>query len=221
MMPMSMTSGDSRLLDQDTLAEAMRCLAEADASIAEAMENGLVVPSLRQRPSGFETFLTVIISQQLSVAAARTIKERVFALMPDGIGPISFLHLDDEHLRKAGMSWRKIEYAKGLCQASVDGKFDADKLERLSDEDAITSITALRGFGTWSAEIYLLFSLGRQDVFPADDLALQVAFQKLKQLDKRPTAKVLRSMTEHWAPWRSVGALFLWEFYAEQKRPLK
>jgi len=111
------------------------------------------------------------------------------------------------------MSFRKIEYAKGLAEAQLAGTFDAEGLDQLSDEKVIESITALRGFGRWSAEIYLMFSLGRQDVFPADDLAIQVALGRLKGLEKKPTPKQARDLIEHWAPWRSVGSLFLWHYY--------
>jgi DNA-3-methyladenine glycosylase II len=83
----------------------------------------------------------------------------------------------------------------------------------MDDATAIQAITALRGFGRWSAEIYLMFSLKRADIFPADDLALRVALGRLKGLEQRPTPGQARALVEHWAPWRSVGALFLWHYY--------
>jgi len=83
----------------------------------------------------------------------------------------------------------------------------------MTDTEAINAITALRGFGHWSAEIYLMFSLKRQDVFPADDLALQVALGRLKSLSEKPTPKQARDLVAHWTPWRSVGSLFLWHYY--------
>ena len=83
----------------------------------------------------------------------------------------------------------------------------------LEDQEAIKTITALRGFGVWSAEIYLMFSLQRRDIFPANDLALQVALQRLKGLDNRPKEKQVRELIRHWSPWRSAGSLFLWHYY--------
>jgi DNA-3-methyladenine glycosylase II len=83
----------------------------------------------------------------------------------------------------------------------------------MDDAQAIRSITALRGFGDWSAEIYLMFSLQRSDIFPANDLALQIALQRLKGLEQRPDEKQTRSLIEHWSPWRSAGSLFLWHYY--------
>ena len=116
-------------------------------------------------------------------------------------------------LRDAGLSWRKIEYAKGLAEAELAGTFSADGLAHLSDDEAIAAITQLRGFGRWSAEIYLMFSLQRPDIFPADDLALRVALGRLKGMEDKPTPKQARQLVEPWAPWRSVGSLFLWHYY--------
>ncbi|MES9856248.1 MAG: hypothetical protein ABW166_06565 [Sedimenticola sp.] len=112
-----------------------------------------------------------------------------------------------------GLSYRKIEYTKSLAEAVHAGRFNIDGLELMTDEEAIAEITTLRGFGRWSAEIYLMFSLNRQDVFPADDLALQVALGRLKKLPGKPTPKQARDLIAHWTPWRSVGSLFLWHYY--------
>lgn len=198
-------------MDSETIAHGLVELAAVDQDVARAFEM-LGPPPPRLRPVGFETFLATIVSQQLATEAARAILGRVQALMPQTTAQ-ALLSIDDDALRAAGLSFRKIEYAKGLALAVAEGRFDIDALAAMSDEDAIASITALRGFGRWSAEIYLMFSLRRPDVFPADDLALQVALGRLKGLDARPTAKQVRALVEPWTPWRSVGALFLWHYY--------
>jgi DNA-3-methyladenine glycosylase II len=108
---------------------------------------------------------------------------------------------------------RKVEYAQGLAQAILDGDFVPADLEAKENDEVTKAITALRGFGVWSAEIYLMFSLQRNDIFPADDLALQVALQRLKGLAQRPTPGQARSLIEHWSPRRSAGSLFLWHYY--------
>lgn len=195
----------------DTIEHAMVALAEADPDIARAYP--LVgAPSPRQRDQGFATFFSTIVSQQLSTDAARAIMGRVNTLLPE-LHAKAVMEVDSQALRDAGLSWRKIEYAKGLAEAELAGTFSADGLEKLSDDDAIAAITELRGFGRWSAEIYLMFSLNRPDIFPADDLALRVALGRLKGMDDKPTPKQARQMIEHWAPWRSVGSLFLWHYY--------
>lgn len=195
----------------DIIEHALKSLAKADPDIARALP--LVgAPSPRVRDKGFATFFSTIVSQQLSTEAARAIMSRVNTLLPE-LHAQAVLDTQGQALRDAGLSWRKIEYAKGLAEAELAGTFSADGLEHLNDEDVIATITQLRGFGRWSAEIYLMFSLKRPDIFPADDLALRVALGRLKGLDDKPTPKQARQLVEHWAPWRSVGSLFLWHYY--------
>jgi DNA-3-methyladenine glycosylase II len=183
-------------------------IAAVDRHMAAALEiHGY--PTMSLQPCGFETFLTTIVNQQLSTKAAATILSRVMALLPV-CDAGSLLKLSDQTLRDAGLSWRKVEYAKGLARAIDNGEFVPESLADMDDDEAIESITKLRGFGRWSAEIYLMFSLGRRDIFPADDLIIQVALQKLKRMKTKPTPKIARQKVAHWSPWRSVGSLFLW-----------
>lgn len=198
-------------MDERIIENGMRALAACDPDIALALER-LGPPPPRIRPAGFETFLATVVSQQISTSAARAIMGRVVALLPER-SAAALLAVEDEVLRTAGLSYRKIEYAKGLALAVAESRFDIDGLVEMPDTEAIEAITALRGFGRWSAEIYLMFSLGRRDIFPADDLALQVALGRLKQLDRKPTPKQARELVAHWQPWRSVGSLFLWHYY--------
>ena len=118
------------------------------------------------------------------------------------------LKASEADLRAAGLSFRKIEYLQGLAEAELSGALGIKTLGSLSDEEAIERIVQLRGFGRWSAEIYLMFSLDRRDIFPADDLALQVALGRLRKLDHRPTAGESRKLTESWAPYRTAASLF-------------
>ncbi|SER53028.1 DNA-3-methyladenine glycosylase II [Vreelandella subterranea] len=195
----------------DTIEQAMAALAKADPDIARAYP--LVgAPEPRQRDQGFATFFSTIVSQQLSTEAARAIMGRVNTLLPE-LHAQAVIDIDSQALRDAGLSWRKIEYAKGLAEAELAGTFSADGLEQLSDDEAIAAITQLRGFGRWSAEIYLMFSLKRPDIFPADDLALRVALGRLKGMDDKPTPRQARQWVAHWSPWRTVGSLFLWHYY--------
>lgn len=195
----------------ETIQQAMAALAESDPDIARAYP--LVgAPGPRQRPTGFATFFSTIVSQQLSTEAARAIMARVNTLLPE-LHAKAVIDIEGQALRDAGLSWRKIEYAKGLADAELAGTFSANGLEQLSDDEAIAAITQLRGFGRWSAEIYLMFSLKRADIFPADDLALRVALGRLKGMDDKPTPKQARQLVESWSPWRTVGSLFLWHYY--------
>ena len=194
------------------LARALDALAAADADLARARE--LVgAPPPRARPPGFGALLDIIIAQQVSVASARAIRGRLVAAA-DPLTPASFLALDDTALRAVGFSRQKAAYGRGLAEMLSDGRLDLDIVAGLEDEAAIAAITEVKGLGRWSAEVYLLFSLHRPDVMPADDLALLVAAQRLKGLTDRPAPKSLRAMAESWRPWRSVAARLLWHYYA-------
>ena len=198
-------------LDQEQVIIDIDSIARIDAGVAHAL--GIIgYPQPRIRAQGFETFFSTIVSQQISTEAAAAIMQRVRKLLPR-INASSLLELPENALREAGLSTRKVEYAQGLAQAILDGDFVPADLQAMKNDEAIRAITTLHGFGAWSAEIYLMFSLQRNDIFPADDLALQVALQRLKGLAQRPTSKQARALIEHWSPWRSAGSLFLWHYY--------
>ena len=116
-------------------------------------------------------------------------------------------------MREAGLSSRKVEYVEGLARAMEEGRFDPSRLEQMDDQSAIKAITSLRGFGPWSAEIYLMFSLRRSDIFPAGDLALRIALQRLKRIETPLNEKQSRELVAPWSPYRSAGSLFLWHYY--------
>jgi DNA-3-methyladenine glycosylase II len=193
------------------IKQSLQALAKVDDDIALALRQ-CGYPEPRIRPAGFETFLNTIVSQQISTKAAATISLRVSNLM-SRIDAKSLLALPDKTLREAGLSQRKMEYAQGLADAIVTGVFDPDALSDMSDDKAINAIMEIRGFGRWSAEIYLMFSLQREDVFPADDLILLTSLQKLKNLADRPTPKIARELTQSWSPCLSSASLFLWHYH--------
>ncbi|MDW3094056.1 MAG: DNA-3-methyladenine glycosylase 2 family protein [Gammaproteobacteria bacterium] len=202
-------------MNKNQIKNALDNIAKHDPDLKHALKI-YGYPKPRVQPAGFETFVITIANQQLSTKAASTIMQRVRDTLGE-VTPTNVLAKRKSTLRKAGLSERKVDYIKGLAKAIKKGHFDPDNLDVLNDEDAINAITDLHGFGEWSAEIYLMFSLGRKDIFPANDLALQAALQNLKQLEQRPTPKVARSIVEHWAPWRSAGSLFLWHYYSLEK----
>ncbi len=169
-------------------------------------------PPPRIREEGFATFLSTIVSQQISTEAAAAIMQRVRALLP-GMEAAEVLQLPTGSLRAAGLSARKVEYVEELARAMLSKQFDPAKLAQMEDQAVIETITSLKGFGPWSAEIYLMFSLQRSDIFPAGDLALRIALQKLKGIDEALNEKQARAVVESWAPYRSAGSLFLWHYY--------
>lgn len=199
-------------LDDALLAEGLATLAARDDDVAGALaEAG--PPPLRRRGAGFEALLRAIVSQQVSKAAAATIWERLTnAAAP--LCPESILALDEDALRAVGLSRRKAGYARSLAESVATGAVDLYGLADQPDENVVEELVRLRGIGRWSAEIYLLFALGRPDAFPADDLALMIGAQRLKRLDARPDRNRLIEIAEGWRPWRGAAALLLWHYYS-------
>ncbi|MCW9035857.1 MAG: DNA-3-methyladenine glycosylase 2 family protein [Rhodospirillales bacterium] len=198
-------------MDEALIKKGLDILAENDPDVKAGLE--LVgYPDPRIRPHGFETLLRIIVGQQISTEAAAGILGRLDKAWPDK-SPESFLAFNDEEMRGFGFSRRKVEYGRGVALAITEGRLDIEGLPTLADEAAIAELVKLKGIGAWSAEIYAMFSLGRTDVFPADDLALQEALRRLKKIEDRPKGKETRELIKHWSPWRSVGALFLWKYY--------
>jgi DNA-3-methyladenine glycosylase II len=198
-------------MNQAKIKRHLDKLAQIDPDLRRGLE--LVrYPKPRIREQGFDTFLSTIVSQQISTEAAASIMRRVRALLPD-MNAAAVLCLPAGALRDAGLSLRKVEYVEGLAQAMVEERFDPSELESMDDQRAIKAITSLRGFGPWSAEIYLMFSLQRSDIFPAGDLALRIALQKLKGIDTLLDEKQSRELVALWSPYRSAGSLFLWHYY--------
>ena len=199
-------------LDAPRLRTALDELAARDPDLARALDRvGYPVP--RTRPAGFATLLRIIVAQQLSTKAAAAIWARLENATAGPPTPEGFLGLSDQALRAVGFSLRKVAHGRALARAVRMGELDLERLHELEDAAVVATIAGLKGFGRWSAEIYLLFSLGRADVFPADDLALQVAYGRLRGWPERPKAKELRLLIEPWAPWRGAAAVFLWHFY--------
>lgn len=202
--------------DAAALQQALDHLADSDKHMAEAIAE-IGPPPPRHRPAGFGTLMDVIIAQQVSTASARAISGRLIErLTPphsDGVTPEGFIGLTDADLRAVGFSRQKMVYGRDLAAAFLDGRVSLAKLRRMEDEAAIASLSLIKGIGRWSAEVFLLFSLKRPDVMPAQDLALMVAAQRMKGLRSRPDPKKLLKIAEPWRPFRSYGARMLWHYY--------
>lgn len=213
-MPPQLQTVSERKAARD-LKRGIDAIAAADPHVAEWLPR-IGYPKPRARPIGFVGFARAIVAQQVSVAAANGIWKKLEAGLGE-IGPERVLEASDEALRAMGLSRQKALYFRGLAEAVVSGSLRFDELHAAEDEDAIRTITALKGLGRWSAEIYLLFALRRPDVWPGNDLALQEAMRVLKGLRKRPDEKRLRKLGEKWRPHRSAGAIFLWHVYHHVK----
>ncbi len=196
----------STIKDADDLAIGADWLAAAEPRFAAIMDQVSPLP-LRLRADGFWGLLDIIVSQQVSTASAAAIRERLSAA---GLTTeAAVLAAGDEGLRAAGLSRPKARYALGLAGADVD----YDALQVMPDADVIERLCALKGIGPWTAQIYVMFCLGRADAFPPGDLALQEATGVLFDLPARPTAEELEALSEAWSPWRSVAARALFAYY--------
>src|SRR5262245_35770361 len=175
----------------------------------------------RQRKDHLSALVGSIVSQQLSTKAAATIFGRFAALFPDHHIPSAEAidALDEATLRGVGLSGQKVGYLRDLCARIRDGRLQLDELETLPDDLVIERLTAVKGFGRWTAEMFLMFRLHRPDVLPAGDLGIVNAIQRLYKLRKRPDAKRVLKMGEVWKPYRSVASWYLWQTLRNE--PLK
>ena len=196
---------------QEALEQGVRHLEQVEPRFAHASE--LVGPlPLRRREEGFTSLLDMIVSQQVSVAAADSIWNR---LKSAGFTECDSLRsCSEEELRSCGLSRQKSRYAKALAEENLDYA----ELGRLSDADLVSRMTQILGIGRWTAEIYGMFSLGRPDMFAAGDLALRESAKILFRLAERPSERELRELAVPWSPWRAVAARLLWSYYREVRR---
>jgi len=167
----------------------------------------------RQRKDHLSALVGAIVSQQLSTRAAATIFGRFLALFPDGEIPdaAAIAAVEDAALRGVGLSGQKVGYLRDLSARIADGRLRLDELEALPDDEVIERLTSVKGFGRWTAEMFLMFRLHRPDVLPVGDLGIVKAVQKLYRLRKTPNPKRILKIGEAWRPYRSVASWYLWQ----------
>ena len=198
-------------LSAQAIRDGLDAVAAVEPRIAAALDKaGYPEPRIRDR--GYVTLLRTIVGQQVSVAAAASVWNKLEALLGRDIPPERLLAADFDALRACGFSRQKQGYARSLCELVVSGELDLHNLPR-DDEEAIAELTRIKGIGRWSAEIYLLFAEGRPDIWPAGDLAVQAGLGKLLGHEVRPDEKATRALAEPWRPHRGALAIFTWHCY--------
>lgn len=200
--------GETALHDLPEIAKGLRALTRRHPELKEAKKRIGRLPWKKQ-PDGFEGLTCIILGQQVSVAAAAHMAARLRAALPE-VTPRRFMKLEDETLRGIGFSRQKINYCRSLAENIIARRFDPADLEDMGTEEAMEALIELKGIGVWSAEIYLMFCLGKGDVWPAGDLGLQNGLQRLRGLKTRPDAVKARKMGEIFAPYRSAASLIVW-----------
>ncbi len=198
-------------LSAEALKDSLDALAGRDLAIAAALAASGYPPP-RDNPRGYVTLLRTIVGQQVSLASARAIWTKLEAALGDASDPALMTMASDEALRGAGLSRQKMSYARSLAEEIVSGRLDLDKLAE-ADEAAIAELVRIKGIGRWSAEIYLLFAEGRPDVWPAGDLAVQIAMGRILGFPEKPGERLLRDLSEAWRPHRGALAIFSWHHY--------
>jgi DNA-3-methyladenine glycosylase II len=203
-------------LTQRSLLSATRRLAARDPDLADVVDR-YGPPPLWAREPGFHTLIHIILEQQVSLASAKAAYDRLI-VATGRLAPERFLTLDDAGLKRIGFSRQKAAYGRGLAQAILDGRLDLTSLEALDDAQAKVHLTAIKGIGSWTADIYLLMVLRRPDTWPSGDLALASAAQRVKRMRTPPTPKKLEQIGKAWRPWRAVAARILWHYYLSSPR---
>jgi DNA-3-methyladenine glycosylase II len=210
-------------VDGTVSTKARKALAASDPTMAALVERiGKIDLATRlerrqeERPAdAYGALLRAIVGQQLSTKAARTIYRRVLDLFGGATpSPEQLLDASEEDLRACGLSGRKTEYIRDLAAHVISGELELDRLEELSDEEAIEEIVAVRGLGQWTAEMFLLFHLQRPDVLSGGDLGIRKAIQIEYELEEMPPPKQVLEIGEPWRPHRSLASLYLWESLA-------
>ncbi|MGE5407457.1 MAG: DNA-3-methyladenine glycosylase family protein [Syntrophothermus sp.] len=210
-------------MDRAVSAEARTALAAADPTMGSLIDRvGEIDLATRlerrgeERPAdAYGALLRAIVGQQLSTKAARTIYLRVVEIFGGATpGPEQLLDADEEELRGAGLSGRKVEYVRDLARHVLGGELELERLDELGDEEVIEEIVAVRGLGRWTAEMFLIFHLRRPDVLSGGDLGIRRAIQLEYRLEELPTPERVLEIGEPWRPHRSLASIYLWESLA-------
>jgi DNA-3-methyladenine glycosylase II len=199
-------------LTAEQLRGSLDALAKRERRIGAAIK-ATGYPEPRLRDPGYTTLLRTIVGQQVSVAAAASVWNKLEVLLGEGCAPEKLIAEEFDALRACGLSRQKQGYARSLAELVLTGALPLHALPA-DDEEAITYLTQVKGIGRWSAEIYLLFAEGRGDIWPAGDLAVQEGVKRILGLAERPSEKAIREIAEVWRPHRGAAAILTWHVYA-------
>jgi DNA-3-methyladenine glycosylase II len=199
--------------------QSIEQLTKRDRDLAKIIDN-YGYPDQWLREPGFATLIRIILEQQVSYASAQATFKRLNHAL-EHLTPESFLLLDDLQLKSIGFSRQKTNYGRILAQAVVDRTLDLTSLEKLADGEIRQKLTAIKGIGNWTVDIYLMMALQRQDVFPSKDLAVAIAVKEIKDLPNRPPVAELEIIAETWKPYRAIATKILWHYYLNRKSSKK
>jgi DNA-3-methyladenine glycosylase II len=203
------------ILTDKNFTYGLKVIASHDCDLADILQ-ALGSPPLWVREPGFATLIQIILEQQVSLASARAVFERLQQIILP-ITPENFLTLNDDQIKKIGFSRQKALYGRLLAESIITGQLDLLTLNAMDDEDVRSVLKKSKGIGDWTVDIYLLMALQRPDSLPKGDLGLALAIQKVKRLEKRPTPQEIESIAENWRPWRALATRILWHYYLSER----
>lgn len=190
-------------------------LAKAD----EDLDNIIIAygyPPLWTRPNTFESLVHIILEQQVSLASALAALNKLKERLPE-LTPANILSLTDQELKACYFSRQKTLYTRSLAEALLNKQIDLEELNQLDNETVRNALTKLKGIGNWTVDVYLMFVLGRTDIFPVGDLAAVNALKRIKSLPLNTTKDEILDISGKWKPYRTVASMILWHYYLSQK----
>lgn len=196
-------------LSPKTRISSLKHLRKADA-VMRAVIKSVGPFTLRPRRKRFQMLVRSIISQQISVSAATSIRSRLFALVDNQVEADRIAGLNDDQFRSAGVSPQKVRYLRDLSERVADGRLQLSTIGRLADEAVIEQLEEVKGIGYWTAQMFLIFALGRLDVLPFGDVGIQNAIHRLYDLDERPNRETIERIARPWRPYASVASWYCW-----------
>jgi len=204
----------------EELKRQLGLLRRRDKRLSQAIKS-TGIPGARMMKPGFATLIRIIVDQQVSVAAGAAIWAKLRRAAGGAVSAQRLLNLGEPGLRAAGLSGQKARYTLGLAEAVAARQLNLSALSRASDAEIRETLVSFKGIGMWSADIYLMFGLGRPDIWPVGDLGLQVGAQWLHGLAAKPTKKEMERLAEPWHPYRSSASIFLWHYYGVERESRK
>ena len=194
-----------------SIKKAVKYLMKSDPELIPLLD-AFKIQDLQPETDYFKSLTRSIVYQQLSGKAAKTISDRFILLYKDKSypTPVDVINIDHEKLRSVGLSNSKAQYIKNIAHAFLDNPDTYDSLEKMDDQDIIDTLITIKGVGPWTAQMFLMFTLNRPDVFPVSDLGVQKGFQHYYKLSEMPTPGQMLKKSEQWAPYRTVVSLYFW-----------
>ena len=194
-----------------SIKKAVKYLRQSDPELIPLLD-AFKIQDLKPETDYFKSLTRSIVYQQLSGKAAKTILDRFILLYKDKSypTPVDVINIDHEKLRSVGLSNSKAQYIKNIAHAFLDNPDTYESLEKMDDQDIIDTLITIKGVGPWTAQMFLMFTLNRPDVFPVTDLGVQKGFQHYYKLSEMPTPGQMLKKSEQWAPYRTVVSLYFW-----------